>query len=145
MAVYLIGVVDGCHKIGRSRNPEKRAEQWCKLPTAPRIVHTIKTDQDELLESILHRAFAAEWINGEWFRLSSFIVRKLRQFCQFDDWLDIPIWLRDKHRDAPWPNAGKGPMLDRLRSKRLRYQTPESRRRIPVAALLAYEARNLKQ
>lgn len=48
--VYLIGVVDGCHKIGRSKDPDNRALMFGTLPTELNVVHRIPTARQAWLE-----------------------------------------------------------------------------------------------
>ena len=68
--VYLIGLVDGCHKVGRSKDPERRAWEFSSLPSAPELVTAIATDYSGWLENCLHEAFSQKHVFGEWFRLT---------------------------------------------------------------------------
>jgi hypothetical protein len=67
--VYVIGPVDGCHKIGRSMCPQGRLT-GLNLPSDPQIVCTISGNRSSWLERYLHRAFGHRRTNGEWFRLT---------------------------------------------------------------------------
>lgn len=99
MPVYLVGVVDGCHKIGMSKNPRKRAEEWAMLPSSPRIVHIIKTDFAEWLESYLHTAFADRRVRGEWFKLDRPEVKALKQIKRADFPVDLPEWIKQRNAE----------------------------------------------
>jgi hypothetical protein len=66
------------YKIGKSRNPERRAlqlsiEMLHKIPCC-----TVK-EADEI-EEMLHRRLQSKRIQGEWFSLSSDDIQKLKQY-----------------------------------------------------------------
>ena len=54
-----MGVLDGCHKIDRSSDPNGRLnEVGVNLPVALRIVHSIASENPYWLEKLLHYAYA---------------------------------------------------------------------------------------
>ena len=61
----------GVYKIGRTRNPESRRQTFGVLLPFPVEFECVIPARDMVvLESSLHAKFAADRINGEWFRLS---------------------------------------------------------------------------
>lgn len=77
--LYLVGVLEGCYKIGRSGDSEKRLLSYSpKLPVTLTIHHRISTDNAEWLEGVLHRAFRHRRALGEWFRLTESDVELLK-------------------------------------------------------------------
>ena len=90
MFVYLLGEVDRCHKIGRSRNPAKRVENWAKLPIPPKVIHTIQSDRSAWLENYLHRVFEPLRVNGEWFQLGTYFVEFIRGIAVANSEADLP-------------------------------------------------------
>jgi hypothetical protein len=68
--VYVAGVLEGCHKIGSSVDPDLRLAQMLLLPVELVTVAEIKSADARWLEMILHRHFATKRVRGEWFRLT---------------------------------------------------------------------------
>lgn len=69
--VYLVGVLEGCYKIGRAADAEKRLLSFSpKLPVSLTILHRISTDDPPWFEAVLHIAFKHRRTLGEWFRLT---------------------------------------------------------------------------
>jgi len=68
--VYLIGVVDQCHKIGKSKDPDSRIKEF-NTPNKLELVHKIETESPSWLEVTLHEAFAHCRVRGEWFRMAT--------------------------------------------------------------------------
>lgn len=68
--VYLIGVVDQCHKIGKSKDPAERMKEF-NTPNKLELVHKIETESPSWLEVTLHEAFAHCRVRGEWFRMAA--------------------------------------------------------------------------
>jgi hypothetical protein len=69
--IYLVGVLEGCYKIGRSSDAARRLLHFSpKLPVTLTILHRVSTDDSPWLESIFHTAFKHRRTLGEWFRLS---------------------------------------------------------------------------
>ncbi len=71
--VYLLRTIHDStlYKIGRTNNPDNRLRTFnVKLPFPVEYEHLIKSDDMYQLESNLHRRFASQRINGEFFRLS---------------------------------------------------------------------------
>ena len=96
--VYLVGVLEGCYKIGRSGDSERRLLSYSpKLPVTLSIHHRISTDDAVWLESLMHAAFAHRRGCGEWFRLTVDDVRlisgliAIRQGDVLPEWLDTLI------------------------------------------------------
>ena len=59
------------YKIGRSNFVEKRKyELGIKLPEELKLIHKIKTDDPNGIESYWHKRFEGKRIKGEWFQLS---------------------------------------------------------------------------
>lgn len=94
--VYLVGVLEGCYKIGRSNDSEKRLLSYSpKLPVTLTIHHRISTDNSVWLESILHAAFAHRRCGGEWFRLTGDDVRLVCAIVALRQNDMLPGWLGD--------------------------------------------------
>lgn len=80
--VYLVGVVDGCYKIGFSVDPTKRLMAYAPLlPREPEIIHSISANDAPWLERTLHMAFTHRHIRGEWFQL---VKSEIGLFCSVD-------------------------------------------------------------
>jgi hypothetical protein len=81
--VYLFWVeAFGLYKIGRSKNPQKRAENFFQaVPDFVKceIVHVIKTDDKNKLEVWLHDTLSDYNQSNEWFDLNHFQVELLKQ------------------------------------------------------------------
>ncbi len=89
--VYLIGVLEGCHKIGKSNNVNRRIPEFgAKLPVVLRVVHAIPTADMVWLESYLHMAFRHRRVRGEWFRLSEEEIGVIAAVCAADSDDDLP-------------------------------------------------------
>lgn len=71
---------DGLHKIGRTKNPDRRIEKELqpRLPREVTVVHIIKAENMFELESALHDRFADKRLNGEWFELDEGDIAWLR-------------------------------------------------------------------
>lgn len=68
------------HKIGlTTQSVKKRVEQiQSAMPHEVHILHTIKSDDIEALETKLHKQFADSRVNGEWFTLCQEDVNYIR-------------------------------------------------------------------
>jgi hypothetical protein len=107
--VYVIGTLEGCHKIGRSNCPSRRsAEIGLLLPVPLSVVHKIATRDEAWLESYLHHAFGHRRVRGEWFRLTAEDLTLLNSLSAASVVNDIPESVRLMHLPTP----GRGP--DRL-------------------------------
>lgn len=69
--VYVIGTLEGCHKIGVTRNLTDRIRNMVALPVELREVISFPTHDFLGLERYLHTAFNHKRVRGEWFRLSA--------------------------------------------------------------------------
>jgi len=68
------------YKIGRSDCVEKRKyEIGIKLPEEPKIIHKIKTDDSNGIETYWHKRFEDKRKGGEWFDLSSSDIKAFRR------------------------------------------------------------------
>ena len=84
--VYLLEC-SGYHKIGLSRNLEKRCAQLSiALPFDLQVVHTIRANDVRALEIYWHGRFATRRVRGEWFKLSS---EDVAEFCA-QTAMDVP-------------------------------------------------------
>lgn len=89
--VYLIGTLDGCHKIGRSNDPRRRLAAFSPImPVELRIVHNVVTADMGWLESYLHIAFAHRRTRGEWFRLDESEIGLIMSIPAADGRADLP-------------------------------------------------------
>jgi hypothetical protein len=89
--VYLIGVLDGCHKIGKTNNIHRRVpEVGAKLPVELQVVHAIPVSDMAWLESYLHLAFRHRRVRGEWFRLSDDEIAIIQSIPAADLVSDLP-------------------------------------------------------
>lgn len=81
--VYLLAVPNspGLYKIGRAANPENRLRTFnVKLPFPVHFEHVIKCADMYGFESMLHRLFASQRANGEFFNLSAADVSLIKSF-----------------------------------------------------------------
>lgn len=69
--VYVIGPMAGCHRIGRSKNPDKRLKGLCLMPGDPSVIGRVRTSNAVWLEKYLHTAYSHKRDAGEWFRLDN--------------------------------------------------------------------------
>ncbi len=60
----------GFYKIGRSKDPEKRAADFSSLPFNIELLHTITTDDPGWLENAFHAMHAHCHAKGEWYKLT---------------------------------------------------------------------------
>lgn len=80
------------HKIGLSNTPEKRVTTvfGSKQPFVDvKIVHTIKTDDMDRLETRLHKQYGDKRIDGEWFQLSADDIDSFKSIKGVIYYLDI--------------------------------------------------------
>lgn len=62
----------GVFKIGRAKDPERRAELLAiQLPYPVSLICAVQTSDYKKLEADLHERFALKRLNGEWFDLTS--------------------------------------------------------------------------
>ena len=77
--VYLIRF-QGFHKIGLSKRADKRFRGVSSgLPTPADLIHVIPTNSMVRLEAMMHRWYAKQRANGEWFKLEK---RDVDFICQ---------------------------------------------------------------
>lgn len=67
--IYIVRAGGHC-KIGIAKDVSTRLKQLPKLPFELELLHTIKTNDMNRLEAELHRRYAEQRCNGEWFTLS---------------------------------------------------------------------------
>ena len=80
--VYVIkdASASGYYKIGRTNEPRRRIGRFeIVLPFTIHIMFIIPCENDAALETALHRRFAKQRINGEWFKLQP------KDLCWFID------------------------------------------------------------
>ena len=99
--VYLIGVLEGCHKIGFSTDPEGRAAKLSKPGFPLCVVHAVATRDMRWLERVLHAAFGHVRVGGEWFRLSATDIATVSELSEVSEPGDLPELLRG-HADAQY-------------------------------------------
>lgn len=87
--VYLIGPVDGCYKIGKSKDPAQRVKAF-NLPVGT-IEHVISSAVPYRLESFIHLAFSHRRVRGEWFRLDESEIAAFKSVAHADTPDDLPL------------------------------------------------------
>jgi hypothetical protein len=89
-AVYIAESSLGYHKIGISKNPQKRAEQL-SVPGVldMRIIHTIPSLFARKSERILHDALREYRVSPEWFKLPDDLINML---CEFEGEHDLLLF-----------------------------------------------------
>lgn len=76
--VYLIFADNGLTKIGLARNVKMRLDTLkTASPCHLTLLHSIKTNRAESLETELHINFASKRIRGEWFNLSNLEIASI--------------------------------------------------------------------
>lgn len=119
-------MLEGCHKIGRSIDPQGRVGTLGPLPVELRVVHSIETRKPAWLEQFLHVAFHPRRVRGEWFRLSDADVSLISSVHAADGYTHLPVAIRDAHAENGWAlipsleNAGATDRNFGLRLKELR-------------------------
>lgn len=98
-----MGVLEGCHKIGRTDNPARRVSQVNgAAPAEVRIVHLIEAADANWLERYLHTAFDHCRARGEWFRLSGNDLASLAQMTRVNGPSDVAAEVAHLHaRNRP--------------------------------------------
>lgn len=127
--VYLVGVLEGCYKIGRSGDSEKRLLSYSpKLPVTLTIHHRITTDDAPWLEAAMHLAFEHRRALGEWFRLTPDDLDAVKAMVSVR---------RDYQLPAPlmtlWQQHGGEPAM-RIRPERVKGESPTEQQPKPTPA-----------
>jgi hypothetical protein len=86
--VYLIRQ-DDLTKIGWSRTPERRLPEVAD-PERAEFLHLIPSASPSSIEAALHRRFAGQRVQGEWFRLTDEDLAMLIVLSQVDVPTDLP-------------------------------------------------------
>jgi hypothetical protein len=76
--VYLLKATNGLHKIGLSKDAERRLKDFENLPFGVEYICVIESEDMRGLESSLHKRFAAKRVRGEWFDLDAEDVDYIR-------------------------------------------------------------------
>jgi hypothetical protein len=97
--VYLCQARD-YFKIGKSQDPQVRVTQILTPWGRPALLHTIASARPRWLEKVLHHHFLTRHIIGEWFRLRSEAIPRIRSLARCDDWDGLPSWLTQQD-DSP--------------------------------------------
>jgi hypothetical protein len=89
--VYLLVSENGFYKIGRSKNIKARLYGINReIPIKINLVHTVQSASYILAELFLHKKYANERVQYEWFRLSP---EQVNWFCGLKDFdVDKLIW-----------------------------------------------------
>lgn len=99
-SVYLMGPLDGCYKIGQSRDPASRARSLGNIPVHPPVLAVITTARRGWLEKYLHAAFRHLQVRGEWFRLGADDIALICGVTTADSPDDLPpalVAMRDRN------------------------------------------------
>jgi hypothetical protein len=97
--VYLMGPLEGCYKIGKTNNPDRRELQLnTMLPVRVEIVHLIQSADMAWLEGYLHIVFHHQRARGEWFRLDDDGLALITELRVAHDESAIPVELVVLHR-----------------------------------------------
>lgn len=139
--VYLVGVLDGCYKIGRSVDPDGRLATYAPLLPTPLVnMHRITTSEPNWLERTLHAAFQHRRIRGEWFRLTDEDVAAFRTMVAVRAESDLPESIQlllVSHQPVPpdiTPLPPPGAVTEPPVQKR---SVPVARRRMSPSELVA--------
>jgi hypothetical protein len=145
--VYVIGPVDGCHKIGVATYPETRLDQL-SLPGNPHVVGAVSSGSATWLERYLHRAFAHRRSRGEWFRLDDSELALILSIPSADSEADLPPAIVALHGQCVKPKKRKESFVTLKVSPEIRRQintiaqhtgenAPEVLKRVAGTAILA--------
>ncbi len=69
--IYLFGADGGLYKIGRSKDPGRRLDDFAGLPFNIKLLHTIATDDPSWLEHNFHDRHQHCRVTKEWFKLTA--------------------------------------------------------------------------
>jgi hypothetical protein len=79
--IYLMkDEINGYHKIGRSKTPEKREKTLQSEKPSITLVYSCKANIDE--ENILHKKYNQFRIRGEWFNLSELQLQEIKSYLE---------------------------------------------------------------
>lgn len=92
--VYVLGVLEGCHKIGASKEPTARVLRMLRLPVEQKLKVQIMCWDARWLEAALHRYFASKRTGGEWFRLTEEDLAFLNAIGNIASPADVPEPIR---------------------------------------------------
>jgi hypothetical protein len=137
--VYIVGPLEGCFKIGCTRQLPERLAFFDFLPVRMAVQITIPSDRHNWLEKYLHAAFAAKRVRGEWFRLTDGELDSLREVPFAHQESDLPKAVIVLNRARCEEVRLKKILARKQRPKRVASRTnisfpPELRRKLKEAA-----------
>jgi hypothetical protein len=84
--IYLIKSDTGHYKIGRSKDVFDRIKTFSiKLPFEIELIHQFPADDTLVAEAQLHKNFAQQRVNGEWFDLTPQMVDNIKNLTSYEN------------------------------------------------------------
>lgn len=97
--VYILGVLEGCHKIGFTLNPQSRLNQLSNLPVKLKMRKVFFSSDAWMIEKYLHTAFSDVRTNGEWFRLTEDHLAMIDSITRAHRPESLPESIQARHRE----------------------------------------------